>query len=210
MAGRPSTAGRDAGGSGPRGLRRLAIPRNLALVILVVGVFWTAGALALPFFNIYFQREHAIPIETIGLILSVGQVITAVAVFGSGEGAARAGPERMLILWMFLFPPAIWALGLAGSLAPAIGFYMLQAFALPAVNPLVDQILLERAAPGRHGAISSWRNLAIEGSGLIGAAVGGYLLQAASFGGLFALAGAVSLGAGVAGLVVLRRLGGTP
>lgn len=202
----------DRGPSTPRavrGFRNIAIPRRLAVVILVVGVFWTAGALGLPFFNIYFQRVHAISLERIGLILSIGQVLTAVAVFASGETAARAGPGRMLLIWMFLFAPAIWALALAGNLTLAIVFYMLQAFVLPAVNPLVDQILLEEAAPGRHGAVSSWRNLAVEGSGLVGATVGGYLLQAVAFQGLFAVAGALALGAAIIAIEVLRRLAGS-
>jgi MFS family permease len=198
--------GRQAIQTSFRGWRRLAIPRRLALIILVVGFFWTAGALGLPFFNIYFQREHAVGIERIGIILSAGQILTALAVFASGESASRVGPARMLLVWMFLFPPAVWALALAGDVAPAVVFYMVQAFVLPAVHPLVDQILLERAAPSRHGAVSSWRNLAVEGSGLIGAAVGGYFLQAVSFQGLFALAGVLAMAAAVAALIVLRRL----
>lgn len=191
-----------------RGLRRLAIPRPLVLVIVVVGLFWTAGALGLPFYNIYFQRGYGLSVGRIGVILSIGQVLTAAAVFASGEGAARAGPRTMLLVWMFLFPPAIWGLALAGGLTPAIGFYMLQAFVLPAVNPLIDQILLENATERQHGTVSSWRNLMVEGSGLIGATVGGYLLQAASFEGLFILAGAVALGAAAATLVTLRILPG--
>lgn len=175
-----------------RGLRGLAIPSPLVSIIVIVGLFWTAGALGLPFFNIYFQREHGVAIERIGLILSIGQILTAVAVFASGEAAARAGPRRMLLLWMFLFPPAIWGLAWSRVLPPAIAFYMVQAFVLPAVNPLIDEILLERASAKQYGVVSSWRNLAVEGSGLIGASVGGYLLQVASFRGLFLVSGAAA------------------
>ncbi len=203
------TSGRTASAPGriPRGVQRLVIPRQLFLIIAVFGIFWTAGALPLSFFNIYFSREHGLSIERIGLILSAGQLLTAAAVFLSGEGAARKGPRRMLLVWMLMFPPAMWALALAQNLAPAMGFYMLQAFALPAVYPLVDQILLERAVPEQHGAVSSWRNLAVEGSGLIGAAVGGYLLQAASFRGLFFMSAFVALGAGVLAILLLPSSG---
>lgn len=202
--GRPGRSG--AAGRTLEGLRRLAIPGPLVVVIAVVGLFWTAGALGLPFFNIYFQREHGLAIERIGLILSIGQLLTAAAVFASGEGAARTGPRRMLLLWMFLFPPAVWGLAAAGHLTPAIGFFMLQAFVLPAVNPLIDQILLEKAPEAQHGAVSSWRNLMVEGSGLIGATAGGFLLQAAGFEGLFTVAGAVALGAAAGAIGALRLL----
>jgi len=100
------------------GLRQLSIPRRVALLILGTGVVWTAGALALPFYNIYFRRVHGLGIERIGLILGVGQVITAAAVFASGEGAARLGPRRMLTGWLLLFPPALWGLAGAGRQPP--------------------------------------------------------------------------------------------
>ena len=206
LALRAAIAGAVGSASGAvQAMRRLALPRPLVLIIGVVGLFWIAGSLGLPFFNIYFQREHGLAVERIGVILSVGQVLTAVAVFASGEGAARVGPRRTLLLWMFLFPPAAWGLAAAGQLGPAVGFYMLQAFVLPAVNPLIDQILLEKAPEEQYGAVSSWRNVMVEGSGLVGATVGGYLLQSASFTGLFVLSGAVALLAAVATPFALRR-----
>lgn len=180
-----------------------AVPRNIALLILGIGVVWTAGALALPFYNVWFDRAFGLSIERIGLILGIGQAITAVAVFASGEGAARLGPRRMLIGWLLLFPPALCGLALAPDVSVATTFYMLQAFVLPAIYPLVDQIVLERAPADHHGAVSGWRNVATEGSGLIGAAAGGYLLAAGNFVGLFLGAAGIAL---VAGLATIRLL----
>lgn len=202
----PSPGPPDRARAGAPSVRPMAVPMRLAFVILAVGVFWTAGALGLPFFNIYFQQVHAVRIERIGVILSVGQALTAVAVFASGESAARTGPYRMLVLWMLVFPPATWVLALAGDTSVAMAAYMVQAFVLPAVYPLVDQILLERAERARHGAVSGWRNLAVEASGLIGATVGGYLLQASSFQGLYGVAGALGLGGALLSILALRRL----
>jgi MFS family permease len=185
-------------------LGALAIPRAVALFIIAVGLCWTAGALALPFYNIYFQREHGLDIAGIGFILGLGQALTAGAVFASGEGAARVGPRRVLAIWLLLLPPALWGLAIAGGTGIAITFFLLQAFILPAIYPLVDQLVLERAAPDHHGAVSGWRNVATEGSGLIGATLGGYLLAALSFDLLFGLAGAIAL-AGVASTLLLLR-----
>jgi predicted MFS family arabinose efflux permease len=86
-----------------------------------------------------------------------------------------------------------------------VPLFLLQGFVAPATNPLIDQVLLDRAPASRHGAVSSLRNAATEVSGLVGASVGGRLLAAVGFGGLFTVAGGVAL-AGAAGLALwLRR-----
>ena len=181
------------------------IPREAALLILGIGVVWTAGALALPFYNVYFERAHALGIERIGLILGAGQAITAVAVFASGEGATRFGPRRILVGWLLLFPPALAGLAVAPAAGFATAFYLAQAFVLPAIHPLVDQIVLEDSPVDRQGTVSGWRNVATEGSGLIGAAVGGYLLAAGNFQALFAGASVLALLAGLATIRLLLR-----
>lgn len=94
---------------------------------------------------------------------------------------------------------------MAGGTATATAFYLIQAFVLPAIYPLVDQIVLERVPAGRQGAVSSWRNVATEGSGLIGASAGGYLLATGNFKGLFGGAGGIALIAGIATIRLLRR-----
>ncbi len=112
----------------------------------------------------------------------------------------------MLIGWLLLFPPALWGLAVAPDTTTAATFYLLQAFVLPAIYPLVDQIVLENAPAERQGVVSGWRNVATEGSGLIGAAVGGYMLAANNFEeGLFAGAGIIALVAGLATVRLLLR-----
>jgi predicted MFS family arabinose efflux permease len=78
----------------------------------------------------------------------------------------------------------------------------------PATNPLIDQVLLEAADPRRHGTVSAWRNGATEFAGLIGASAGGAVLEGATFGVLFGVAGTVGL-AGATGLAwIIRQLPG--
>jgi predicted MFS family arabinose efflux permease len=86
----------------------------------------------------------------------------------------------------------------------AVVLYAVQGFVWPAANPLVDQILFERVEPARHGTVSSLRNGAMELAGVTGAALGGAVLEATSFGRLFGVAGAVGACAGAALWIVLR------
>ncbi|MDQ3809778.1 MAG: MFS transporter, partial [Chloroflexota bacterium] len=180
--------------------------RRLWLQILVVALFMTGPALVIPFSNIFFQRQHGLAVDRIGLILALSQLVTAAAVFGSGELAARLGPLRTLAGWSLVFGPTLWALAYADAIRPAIGLFMLQGMVAPSTYPLVDQILLENAPVRRYGTISGWRNAATEASGMAGASVGGVLLKATSFPVLFMWAGTFGLVAAVALIVSLRKL----
>jgi hypothetical protein len=70
--------------------------------------------------------------------------------------------------------------------------YGVQGFVPPATNALIDQLLLEQSPEHRHGAVSTARNAATELSGLAGAGIAGWLLQASSFPVLFVVAGMVA------------------
>ena len=189
-------------------LSALRIPPVLAAGVLAVFVWMVAGGLVIPFFNLYFSRIHDLPVARIGGLFALAQALTALALVASGEAAGRLGARRVLAAWTLLFAPVLWLLPLADALPLALALFFLQGLVPPATNPLIDQVLLERAPPGRQGAVSSWRNAATETSGLIGAALGGRLLEVASFAVLFGVAGVVAA-VGSLGLVVwLRRQSG--
>ncbi len=179
--------------------------RHVVVLVGFVALWMTGPALVAPFFNIFFARRFAMPIEQVGLIFAVAHGVTALVIFWSGELAARFGPHRVLGMWTLLFGPVL--LGLAGGqvLALAVALYLVQGIVPPATNPLIDQILLERAAPDRRGTVSSLRNVATEGSAIWGAAVGGVMLNASSFPVLFATAGGLGMMAAVSLILALRR-----
>ncbi len=102
-------------------------------------------------------------------------------------------PRRVLAGWMLLFGPTVLVMAVAGSLEVAIALYLIQGFISPATNPLIDQILLELAPEGRQGSVASLRNVATEGGGAGGAALGGVILATGSFGTLFVVAGLTGL-----------------
>jgi predicted MFS family arabinose efflux permease len=84
--------------------------------------------------------------------------------------------------------------------------YFLQGLSQPSANPLIDQMLMEGAAPERRGTISSWRNVAADASAIAGASLGGWVLTAGSFGALFVTAGLVGMVATVPLTAGLRNL----
>jgi MFS family permease len=187
-------AGTRSAGTAASGTTKASpVPLSLVLLVVLVAGWMFAPALVTPFFNIFFQREFDVPVARIGVIFAAAHGVTAIAIFGSGELASRLGPKRALAGWMLLFGPTMLLMAVAGSLGGVIVLYLVQGFVSPATNPLIDQVLLELAPPGRQGAVSSWRNAATDGSGAGGAAVGGMVLDGASFAALFVVAGVVAL-----------------
>ena len=188
-------------------VQSLAVPAPVLARVALVGLWMTAAALVIPFFNLYFQQVHRLPLSRIGGLMAAAQAVSAVVVFASGSIAARLGPARVLLGWVLLFGPAVWGMAGVAVLGPAVALYLVQGFAAPATHPLVDQLLLRGAPEDRRGAVSSWRNAATEGSGFAGAALGGVLLERTSFAVLFGVAGALGLVAGgaLAAAFLLRR-----
>jgi predicted MFS family arabinose efflux permease len=116
----------------------------------------------------------------------------------------RLGVLRFFTLAVALFAPAIGGLAWAAGVPLAVALFLVQGLIGPLTNPLIDQLLLERAPPERHGRVSGWRNAAADLSALAGASIGGTLLAATAFPTLLTLAGAVGLTGGL-GLVQALR-----
>ena len=180
--------------------------RQMLLLVSLVAVWMLGQALAAPFFNIFFSREHGLPIARIGVVFAAVNGAWALAVLASGEAARRFGVGRVLNAALLLFGPAMLGLSVAGSVQLAVTLYFFQGLIGPVTNPLIDQWLLGQTSRERHGLVSSWRQVAADLSGMIGASFGGYLLATGGFDSLFRVAAAMGLVGGI-GLIAGARLG---
>ncbi|HSL69590.1 MAG TPA: MFS transporter [Longimicrobiales bacterium] len=196
-------------GTAPASNRRaqVRVPVYFVSLAAAIAVWMSAGGLVIPFLNLFFNRQHAVPVAQVGVLFAIAQLIGAAVIFLNGELAARFGAVRLLAVWSLAFAPLLLGLQLADALLLAVIFYVAQSIVPPVTNALIDQLLMERAPPDRRGAVSSWRNAATEASGFGGASVGGRLIERGSFGLLLYVAAAVAaLGATVL-LAALRVLG---
>ena len=198
----------DAGSERARVFRLGDVP-GLPRSLLTVTLWMLAPALVIPFFNIYFERQHGLTVDRIGLIFGIAHGVTGLVILGSGELATRFGPRRMLAVWTLLFAPVLWSLAWTGHAALAVGLYFVQGIVSPASNPLIDEILLRNSPRDLRGAVSSWRNAATEAAGIVGAVLGGALLDVSSFRDLFLLSGTVGAVGAILLMIALRRLRST-
>ena len=65
--------------------------RRMLPLVGLVAVWMLGSALAAPFFNIFFSREHGLAIGRIGVVFAVVNGAWAIAVLASGELARRLG-----------------------------------------------------------------------------------------------------------------------
>jgi MFS family permease len=204
-------ASRLAGGAGPVPTRtppvRLPRPGPVMLpLIVLVGVWMLGAALAAPFLNIFFTRRFDLAVVQVGGIFAAAHLLWGASVFVSGNAAGRIGVLRFFILAVALFAPAMIGLAWTAGLPLAVALYLVQGLIGPMTNPLIDQLLLERAPPDRHGWVSGWRNAAADLSALAGASAGGAVLAAAGFGTLLTAAGAVGLAGGLGLAYAVRHV----
>src|SRR5437867_1499965 len=196
----PAPAPDPVNGASPQEMRRML------LLVSLVAVWMLGQALAAPFFNIFFSREQGLPIARIGVVFAAVNGGWALAVLASGEAAGRLGVSRVLNTALLLFAPAMLGLSVGGSVQLAVTLYFFQGLIGPVTNPLIDQWLLGQTSRERHGLVSSWRQVATDLSGMIGASFGGYLLASGGFDSLFRVAAAMGLVGGI-GLIAGARLG---
>ncbi|TMC67045.1 MAG: MFS transporter [Chloroflexi bacterium] len=189
-----------ANGASPEAMRRIL------LLVSLVAVWMLGPALAAPFFNIFFSHEQGLPIARIGVVFAAVNGAWALAVLASGEAARRLGVSRVLNAALLLFAPAMLGLSVAGGVQLAVTLYFSQGLIAPVTNPLIDQWLLGQTSRERQGLVSSWRQVAADLSGMIGASFGGYLLASGGFDSLFRVAAAIGLVGGL-GLIGGARLG---
>jgi MFS family permease len=191
-------------------LRLAGIPREVRLLVALVALWMLATDLVQPFFNIFFSDRFAMPVSRIGTAFAGANVVTAVILVGAAELARRLGPRRALGLWMLALAPSLWALSGTIGVSFALALFLIQGLVGPATNPLIDQLLLERVEPGRHGVVAGWRNAAAELAGAVGAALGGRVLVATSFGILFLIAGGLAAASAALLIAALRSSPGRP
>ncbi|HEX9705970.1 MAG TPA: MFS transporter [Gemmatimonadales bacterium] len=195
--------------SGPAFAPPPAALRELLILVVLVGVWMLGPALSSQFLNIFFSREHGLPIERIGFLFGVVSWGWALIVFGSGELARRFGVQRVLFASLLLFAPATLGLSLASSVELAVALYFFQGVAAPLTTPLIDQWLLGRTPPDRQGTVSSWRQLAADLSAMAGASLGGRILAQGAFDTLFLTASAIGL-VGALGMIASGRALSSP
>ncbi|MER2262523.1 MAG: MFS transporter [Psychrobacillus sp.] len=132
--------------------------KNLKIIILfgfanlLIG---TGSGLVIPYLNLYFSNRFDASNSYVGLILSLGSAMTAVAMLLGPALVKRVGKVKALVIFQLLSIPFLFITGYTNSLLIAsIAFLMRQAL-MNAGNPIQSAIAMELVQDKYKGLANS-------------------------------------------------------
>lgn len=140
-------------GNAPSGFRK-----NLRVIVLF-GVanllIGTGSGLVIPYLNLYFSNRFDASNTYIGLILSLGSAMTAVAMLLGPALVKKVGKVKALVIFQLLSIPFLFITGYTNSLIIAsIAFLMRQAL-MNAGNPIQSAIAMDLVQDKYKGLANS-------------------------------------------------------
>lgn len=132
--------------------------KNVKIIILfgfanlLIG---TGSGLVIPYLNLYFSNRFDASNSYVGLILSLGSAMTAVAMLLGPALVKRVGKVKALVIFQLLSIPFLFITGYTNSLVIAsIAFLMRQAL-MNAGNPIQSAIAMELVQDKYKGLANS-------------------------------------------------------
>jgi MFS family permease len=148
-------------------LRPLTI--KLSLPNLMIGF---GAASLVPYFNVFFAERHRMDDSTLGLLFSLGSLVTGIGcILGPRLVGNLGGKIRTIVLGQAASLVFLLAIGFSPWPWLAVLGFLARGALMNMVAPLFDAYALELTAEAEHGAVNSVRNLAWN----VGWAVGPYL-----------------------------------
>lgn len=163
----------------PEEMRDTSFKKNFILILhfsfagLLIGI---GSGLVVPYLNLYFANRFSASNSYIGLILSLGSAMTAVAVLIGPILVKKVGKVKALILFQLLSIPFLLLTGFTNSLMLAsLGFLLRQAL-MNAGNPIQSAVAMELVSDKYRGLANSmnqtvfqlgWASTAAIATGLV-------------------------------------------
>ncbi|MGG3279516.1 MFS transporter [Paenibacillus solani] len=132
--------------------RDFKIIGQFALAQLLIGL---GSGLVVPYLNLYFTNRFSVSLSAVGILISLGQVMTIVSMMIGPSLVNRVGAVRAVVLFQVLSLPFLLLTGFTNVLLIAsVGFLFRQAL-MNAANPIQSSILIDRVPDHRRGIANS-------------------------------------------------------
>jgi MFS family permease len=125
---------------------------QFAATQLLVGI---GSGLVIPYLNLYFTDRFNAPLTMVGILISLGQIMTILSMLIGPKLAGRIGQVPAIILFQVLSLPFLLLTGFTQVfLVASIGYLFRQAL-MNAANPLHSSVLVEKVSGARRGLANS-------------------------------------------------------
>jgi len=152
--------------------RRTAFRIGLPLAIIGLG-----AGLTIPMINLYFETRFHYRAGSISVFFSVAQVLSFVAFLAAPLLARRFGGVRTVVACQMLSIPFFVVMAFTGVPALAVGAFFVRHALMNMAGPVTSQFAME-AVPAHHRALTNGlREIAWNGTFMLGTATGGWIIQ---------------------------------
>lgn len=125
---------------------------QFAFAQLLIGL---GSGLVVPYLNLYFTNRFSVSLSLVGILISLGQVMTIVSMLIGPLLVNRVGAVRAVVGFQILSLPFLLITGFTNIFAvAAVGFLFRQAL-MNAANPIQNSILVDRVPDHRRGIANS-------------------------------------------------------
>lgn len=130
---------------------------QFALAQLLIGL---GSGLVVPYLNLYFTNRFSVSLSAVGILISLGQVMTIVSMLIGPFLVNKVGAVRAVVSFQILSLPFLLLTGFTNIFGvAAIGFLFRQAL-MNAANPIQSSILIDRVPDHRRGIANSFTQTA--------------------------------------------------
>lgn len=125
---------------------------QFAVVQLIIGI---GSGLVIPYLNLYFTNRFSVSLSAVGLLISLGQIMTIVSMLIGPSLAAKVGSVKAVVCFQLLSLPFLLLTGFTNLFAiAAISFLFRQAL-MNAANPIQSTVLIDRVSNSSRGIANS-------------------------------------------------------
>jgi len=119
---------------------------------LLIGI---GSGLVVPYLNLYFHSRFAMSLTMIGLLISLGQIMTIVSMLIGPSLVKRVGPVRAVVIFQLLSLPFLLLTGYTNLLLVAAVSFLFRQALMNAANPIQSSIIVDRISDSRRGIANS-------------------------------------------------------
>ncbi|WP_374016693.1 MFS transporter [Paenibacillus thiaminolyticus] len=132
--------------------REWKIIRRLTFCQLLVGL---GSGLVVPYLNLYFTNRFSVSLTAVGLLISLGQVMTIVSMLIGPTLVNRVGQVRAVVLFQLMSLPFLLLTGFTNLLLIASISFLFRQALMNAANPIQSAIMVDRISDSRRGIANS-------------------------------------------------------
>ena len=113
------------------------------------------SGLVVPYLNLYFTNRFAVSLTAVGILISLGQVMTIVSMLIGPYLAQRVGQVRAVVYFQMLSLPFLLLTGFTNIFIIACISFLFRQALMNAANPIQSAIMVDRISDARRGIANS-------------------------------------------------------